>query len=78
MSVFPIIISVLYILSFTALGITLLYARTADALPDSKTQTALLVFALICFALAAKNLWHLVKVIFRKRRSEQSDRRKTS
>ena len=67
-----IIVRTLYIVSSAALGIVLLYARTIDAIPDTGTQAALLVFALICFALAAKNVWHLVAAILRHNRFEQS------
>ncbi|MBP0974181.1 MAG: hypothetical protein J5851_09780 [Oscillospiraceae bacterium] len=67
-----IFVYVLYILACTALGIVLLYARMIDAIPDTGTQAALLVFALLCFALAAKNIWLLVMVILRHGRFEQS------
>ena len=65
------IIYTLYIVSGAALGIVLLYARKIDGIPDPGTQTALLVFALLCFAFALKNVWNIVKFALLQRKSKQ-------
>ena len=73
-----IIVRTLYIVSSAALGIVLLYARTIDDIPDTGTQTALLVFALICFAFSLKNVWGIVKLAILHRKFEQGAQKKDS